>query len=43
VLRHRPEAPQLPGGYAAMFVLAFCPPLWRRVVHPRLDALAAAA
>jgi alkane 1-monooxygenase len=40
VLRHRPEAPQLPGGYAAMFVLAFCPPLWRRVVHPRLDALA---
>jgi alkane 1-monooxygenase len=40
VLRHRPEAPQLPGGYAAVFVLAFFPPLWRRVVHPRLDALA---
>ncbi|MGH8030630.1 MAG: alkane 1-monooxygenase [Arenimonas sp.] len=43
VLRHRPEAPQLPGGYAAMFVLAFCPPLWRRIVHPRLDAVAQAA
>ena len=40
VLRHRPEAPQLPGGYAAMFVLAGFPPLWRRLVHPRLDALA---
>jgi alkane 1-monooxygenase len=39
VLRHWPQAPQLPGGYAAMFVLAFCPPLWRRLVHPRLDAL----
>jgi alkane 1-monooxygenase len=37
VLRHWPQAPQLPGGYAAMFVLAFCPPLWRRLVHPRLD------
>jgi alkane 1-monooxygenase len=42
VLRHRPEAPQLPAGYAAMFVLAFCPPLWRRAVHPRLDAAVAA-
>lgn len=40
VLRHRPEAPQLPGGYAAMFVLAFFPPLWRRALHPRLDAAA---
>jgi alkane 1-monooxygenase len=40
VLRHWPQAPQLPGGYAAMFVLAFFPPWWRRLVHPRLDALA---
>jgi alkane 1-monooxygenase len=42
VLRHRPEAPQLPAGYAAMFVLAWFPPLWRRAVHPRLDAAVAA-
>jgi alkane 1-monooxygenase len=38
VLRHRAEAPQLPAGYAAMFVLAWCPPLWRRLVDPRIDA-----
>ena len=42
VLRHRPEAPQLPAGYAAMFVLAWCPPLWRRLVDPRIDAHRAA-
>jgi alkane 1-monooxygenase len=40
VLRHRPEAPQLPGGYAAMFVLAWMPPLWRALVDPRVDAYA---
>jgi alkane 1-monooxygenase len=38
VLRHRPEAPQLPGGYASMFVLAWFPPLWRRLIDPRIDA-----
>ena len=26
----------LPGGYAAMFVLALVPPLWFRVIDPRL-------
>ena len=31
VLRHHPDAPQLPGGYSAMFVLALFPPAWRRV------------
>jgi alkane 1-monooxygenase len=36
ILRHQPEAPQLPGGYSAMFVLALCPPLWRRVIDPRV-------
>ncbi len=35
-LLHHADSPQLPGGYAAMFVLAFCPPLWFRFVHPRL-------
>ncbi len=36
-LLHHPESPQLPGGYASMFVLALFPPLWFRVVHPVLD------
>ncbi|MDY7540273.1 alkane 1-monooxygenase [Undibacterium sp. RTI2.1] len=37
-LRHFEEAPQLPGGYGAMVVLAFCPPLWFRIIHPRIPA-----
>ena len=35
-LRHEDEAPQLPTGYAGMIVLAWFPPLWRRVMDPRL-------
>jgi alkane 1-monooxygenase len=41
MLRHRAESPQLPTGYAGMALLAMCPPLWRRVMHPRLAALRA--
>ncbi|OIJ66066.1 alkane 1-monooxygenase [Streptomyces mangrovisoli] len=37
-LRHFDEAPQFPSGYAAMIVLAWIPPLWRRVMDPRLLA-----
>jgi alkane 1-monooxygenase len=37
-LRHVEEAPQLPTGYAGMIVLAAFPPLWRRVMDPRLLA-----
>ena len=37
-LRHAPEAPQLPSGYAAMLMLAYLPPLWRRVMDPRVLA-----
>ena len=37
-LLHHPDSPQLPGGYAAMFVLALCPPLWFRIVDPRVAA-----
>jgi alkane 1-monooxygenase len=37
-LRHVDEAPQLPAGYAAMILLALIPPLWRRVMDPRLLA-----
>ena len=34
VLRHHSNAPQLPAGYFAMFVLALFPPLWRRIMDP---------
>jgi alkane 1-monooxygenase len=39
-LRHVDDAPQLPAGYLSMFVLALIPPLWRRVMDPRVDAWA---
>lgn len=35
-LCHADEAPQLPAGYAAMVVLALCPPLWRWVMDRRV-------
>jgi alkane 1-monooxygenase len=35
-LRHFDEAPQLPTGYAGMIVAAVIPPLWRRIMDPRL-------
>jgi len=35
-LEHAPDAPQLPAGYAGMVLLALVPPLWRRVMDPRL-------
>ncbi|TQF69232.1 alkane 1-monooxygenase [Rhodococcus spelaei] len=37
-LRSMPEAPQLPAGYATLIWLSFVPPLWRRVMDPRLLA-----
>jgi alkane 1-monooxygenase len=37
-LRSSQEAPQLPGGYASMIVLAAIPPVWRRVMDPRVLA-----
>ena len=35
-LRHVDEAPQLPTGYAGMILLAWFPPIWRRVMDRRL-------
>jgi len=35
-LRHFDASPQLPGGYSAMFLLALVPPLWFRVMNPRV-------
>jgi alkane 1-monooxygenase len=37
-LRHVDDAPQLPTGYAGMIVLALVPPVWRRVMNPRVLA-----
>jgi alkane 1-monooxygenase len=37
-LRHFEESPQLPSGYATMIVLCYFPPLWRRVMDPRVLA-----
>jgi alkane 1-monooxygenase len=37
-LRHFDDAPQLPSGYALMITLALVPPLWRRVMDPRVVA-----
>ncbi len=37
-LEHAFGAPQLPTGYAGMIFLALVPPLWRRVMDPRLAA-----
>jgi alkane 1-monooxygenase len=37
-LRHFDDVPQLPTGYAGMIVLATVPPLWRRVMDPRVLA-----
>ncbi|MEP7185753.1 MAG: alkane 1-monooxygenase [Rhodanobacter sp.] len=37
-LVHHEDSPQLPAGYATMFVLALLPPLWRRVMDHRAQA-----
>lgn len=37
-LRSSREAPQLPAGYATMILLAAVPPLWRRVMDPKVAA-----
>lgn len=36
LLRHSTNAPQLPFGYAVMILLALLPPMWRRVMDPRV-------
>ena len=38
VLQHHDRSPQLPTGYAGMVLLALVPPLWHRVMDPRLEA-----
>ncbi len=41
-LATREQAPQLPAGYGTMLLLALVPPLWRRVMDPRVAAERAA-
>jgi len=38
VLRHHEASPQLPSGYATMVVLALFPPLWFKVMNPKVEA-----
>lgn len=38
MLRNVPDAPQLPACYPAMMVLALCPPLFHRIMDPRVAA-----
>ncbi|MEM6293542.1 MAG: alkane 1-monooxygenase [Myxococcota bacterium] len=37
-LRHFDEVPQLPFSYPTAFVVALVPPLWRRIMNPRVAA-----
>lgn len=39
ILRHLDEAPQLPMGYATMFLAALVPPIWRRLMNPCVKAV----
>ncbi|MBB1043898.1 rubredoxin, partial [Dietzia sp. DQ11-44] len=36
VLRTTDDAPQLPAGYAALIVVAYFPPIWRRIMDHRV-------
>jgi len=38
-LRHFDESPQLPSGYGGMIGLALFPPLWRKVMDPKVLAM----
>ncbi|MBW3467124.1 alkane 1-monooxygenase [Arthrospiribacter ruber] len=37
VLDHHEDSPQLPQGYSAMIILAMFPPLWFRIMDPKLE------
>lgn len=38
VLRYADEAPRMPTGFVSMILLAWLPPLWRRVMDPKVVA-----
>ncbi len=37
ILRHYDDVPQLPSGYPAMIIIALIPPLWFRLMNPRVQ------
>jgi alkane 1-monooxygenase len=39
MLRNFEREPELPAGFPAMFLLAFVPPIWFRIMNPRVAAL----
>jgi alkane 1-monooxygenase len=39
ILRHHDEAPQMPTGYPGMMVLSTIPPLWFKIMNPKVEAL----
>lgn len=39
VLNHHDDAPQLPTGYPGMMILSLIPPLWFRIMNPKLETL----
>ena len=38
VLKHYDESPQLPHGYPTMIILALFPPLWFKMMNPKLES-----
>jgi len=38
-LNASPDAPQLPYGYPTLGLFALCPPLWFRLMNPRIEKL----
>jgi alkane 1-monooxygenase len=38
LLQHHDEGPQLPAGYPGMMLLALVPPLWFKVMNPKVMA-----
>lgn len=39
LLQHRPEAPALPLGYPGSMMLSLIPPIWFKIMNPRIEAL----
>jgi alkane 1-monooxygenase len=37
ILRHMPQAPQMPTGYPGMILLALFPPIWFKVMHKQME------
>jgi alkane 1-monooxygenase len=40
ILKHYPESPQMPTGYPGMMLLSFVPPLWFKLMNPKIEQVA---